>query len=381
MNFDLNEHQIAIRKLARDFAEKEIAPVAQMLDERSEFHYGIIRKLGELGFLGLTFPEKYGGGGGDGLSYTILVEELARVDCSVALTVEASVTLGGFPLFRFGSEEQKQRWLVPLAQGKIIGAFGLTEPGAGSDAGATSATAVLDGDEWVINGTKCFITNTGTEMSGFVTITANTGKRGEKKEISNIIVPRGTPGYLQAKPYKKMGFRASDTRELSFSDCRVPRDNLLGERGAGFRQFLTTLDYGRVAMAAIALGLAQGCLDLSLEYARQRVQFGKPISKFQAVQFKLADMATNVELARLITYKAAVLQDEGKPFTKEAAMAKLFASEIAVKATDEGVQIHGGYGFMDDFPISRFYRDAKLTTIGEGTSEVQRMVIARILGC
>jgi butyryl-CoA dehydrogenase len=381
MNFELSEHHLVLMRMVRDFAQREIAPVAQKLDETGEFPFEIVRKMGELGLLGLPFPEEYGGSAADTLSYVIALEEIARVDCSVALTMAADVTLGGYPLYHFGTEEQKRQWLVPLAQGKILGAFGLTEPGAGSDAGATATTAILQDDRWIINGTKCFITNAGTEISGFVTITAVTGQRADgKKEISNIIVPRGTPGYTQSPPYKKLGLRASDTRELSFVDCAVPRGNLLGERGAGLRQFLQTLDEGRIGIAALGVGLAQGCLDLSLSYARERIQFGQPLFEFQAIQFKLADIAVNVELARLISYKAAALKDAGKPHTKESAMAKLFSSEIAVRAAEEAVQIHGGYGYMDDCPASRYYRDAKLLTIGEGTSEIQRLVIARHLG-
>lgn len=380
MDFELSEQHIVLQRMVRDFTQREIAPVAQKLDETGEFPYDIVSQMGQLGLLGLPFPEKYGGSGADTISLVITLEELARVDASVALTLGASVTLGGYPLYCFGTEEQKQTWLVPLAQGKILGAFGLTEPGAGSDAGATATTAVLKNNRWIINGTKCFITNAGTDISGFVTITAVTGQRREgRKEISTIIVPRGTPGYTPSKPYKKMGLRASDTRELSFADCAVPEENLLGERGAGLHQFLETLDAGRIGVAAMGVGIAQGCLELSLSYARERVQFGRPIFDFQAIQFKLADMAVDIELARLISYKSAMLQDRGKPCSKEAAMAKLFASEIAVRAAEEGVQIHGGYGYMDDFPISRFYRNAKLLTIGEGTSEIQRLVIARHL--
>lgn len=293
----------------------------------------------------------------------------------------ASISLGGTPLYLFGTEDQKQRWLRPVAEGKCLGAFGLTEPDAGSDAGATATTARLDGDEWVINGTKCFITNAGTDISGFVTITAVTGEENGKKQITNIVVPKGTPGYTQGPPYSKLGWRASDTRELVFSDCRVPKENVLGQPGTGFRQFLAVLDGGRISISGLAIGLAQGVLDMSLSYAKERVQFGKPIASFQAIQFKLADTATEIELARLITYKAATLKDQAKPFSREAAMAKLFSSETAVRAAEQGVQIHGGNGFMNDFAVSRFYRDCKILTIGEGTSEVQRMVIARLLGC
>lgn len=381
MDFDLSYQQQALKQMVHDFAEKEVAPVAEELDRTGKFPYEIVEKLGKLGLLGLPFPEKYGGGGADTISYVIAIEELARADSSVGATIMASISLGGTPLYLFGTEEQKQRWLRPLAEGKCLGAFGLTEPEAGSDAGATATTARLDGDEWVINGTKCFITNAGTDISGFVTITAATGAQGGKKEISNIVVPKGTPGYTQGPPYSKLGWRASDTRELVFSDCRVPRENVLGQPGSGLRQFLAVLDGGRISISGLAIGLAQGALDMSLAYARGRIQFGQPIASFQSIQFKLADMATEIELARLITYKAATLKDQGKPFSKEAAMAKLFSSETAVRAAEQGVQIHGGNGFMNDFPISRFYRDCKILTIGEGTSEVQRMVIARLLGC
>jgi butyryl-CoA dehydrogenase len=366
--------------MVRKFAEKEIAPVIQELDEREEFPYDIIRKMGELGLLGLPFPKEYGGEEADALSYVLALEEITRVDSSLGITMEADVSLGGYPLHHFGSPEQKRKWLTPLAQGEILGAFGLTEPGAGSDAGAITTTAIFKDGYWVINGTKCFITNAGTDISGFVIIAAVTGKRGEgKKEISNIIVPKGTPGYIISKPYKKIGWRVSDTRELSFIDCRVPQDNLLGHRGAGFKQFMETLNEGRLGVAAMGVGLAQGCLDLSLNYAKQRVQFGQPIFQFQAIQFKLVDMVVNVEAARLLCYKAARLKDKGQPYAKEAAIAKLFASDIALKAAIEGVQIHGGYGLIGDSPISRFYRDAHFLTIGEGTSEILKLVIGRHL--
>jgi butyryl-CoA dehydrogenase len=380
MDFNLSEQQLILRRTVRDFAEAEIAPVAQELDEREEFPYEIFKKLGEMGMIGIPFPEEYGGTAAGALSEVIVLEELTRVNTSVGGGMEANITLGGFPLHHFGSHEQKQRWLTPLAQGKILGAFGLTEPEAGSDAGACKTTAVLDGDEWVVNGTKCFITNAGTDMSGFVTVMAVTGQRKDgRKELSNIIIPKGTPGYNIAPPYKKMSFHASDTRELSFENCRVPRENLIGEKGAGFHQFLATLDEGRTMIGALSLGAIQGCFDLSLNYSRERVQFGKPIFQFQAIQFKLADMAVAAETARLLVYKAAALEDEGKPFAREAAMAKLYASELALKCANEAVQIHGGYGIMNDFAVSRFYRDVKVFTIGEGTSEVMRIVIARHL--
>lgn len=380
MDLDLREHHLALKRMVRDFAEREIAPQVLELNEKGEFPYQIIKAMGEMGLLGLPFPGEYGGGGADTLSYVIVVEEIPRVDSSIGITMQADISLGGYPLGHFGTEEQKQRWLVPLAQGKILGSFGLTEPGAGSDAGATATTAVPQGGHWVINGTKCFITNAGTNISGFVTITAVTGRREDgRKEIGNFIIPKGTPGYTISPPYKKMGWRASDTRELSFVDCRVGEENLLGKRGAGFRQFLQTLDEGRLGVAAMGVGLAQGCLEMSLSYARQRVQFGQPISHFQAIQFKLVDMAVNVELARLICYKTAALKDAGRPYSEESAMAKLFSSEMAMKAAIDGVQIHGSYGLTDEAPISRFFRDAKFLTIGEGTSEVLRLVIARHL--
>ncbi|TAK33765.1 MAG: acyl-CoA dehydrogenase [Chloroflexota bacterium] len=382
MNFDLTDEQLAIKKMVRDFAEREIAPVVEELDESETFPYEIVRKMGELGLMGLPFPERYGGGGADSVSYAIAIEELARVDSSVAITAAANISLGGGLINAFGTEQQKQHWLRPLAEGKWLGAFGLTEPGAGSDASNTSTTAELKDDEWIINGSKMFITNSGTEISGYVIITAVTEHHPNgKREISSIIVPHGTPGYTQSEPLKKTGWHASDTRQLFFDNCRVPRDNLLGPRGEGFRQFMKILDAGRIGVASIGVGLAQGTLEQSLRYAKERVQFGQPISSFQAMQFKLADMAVNVELARLITYKAAVLKDEGKEFSTTAGMAKLFASEIAVKCAEDGVQIHGGYGYMREYPISRFYRDAKILTIGEGTSEIQRIIIARKLGC
>ncbi|MEW6034496.1 MAG: acyl-CoA dehydrogenase family protein [Chloroflexota bacterium] len=380
MDLDLGEQHLVLRKMVRDFMEKEYAPVAEEMDEKEEFPLDIVKRMGGLGILGISFPEKYGGGGYDAISYVITIEEITRVDSSMGITVEADVTLGGLPLYRFGNEEQKQRWLVPLAQGRILGAFGLTEPGAGSDAGATETTATLDGNKWVINGTKCFITNSGTPMTGFVTITAVTGKRSDgKKEISAIIVPSGATGFAVSKKYRKMGWRASDTHELSFNDCVVPYQNLLGQRGAGLRQFLETLDEGRLGVASMGVGLAQGVFEMSLNYARQRIQFGRPIFEYQEIQSKLVNMAIGVEAGRLLCYKAALLKDKGLPYTKEAAMAKMFSSEFAMHAATEGVQVHGGYGLMNDYPISRFYRDAKFLTIGEGTTEIQKMVIARRL--
>jgi len=379
--YELDEEKKLFRKTVRDFSEQVIRPQTDHLWETGEFPYEIVRQMGELGILGIPFPEEYGGAGGDYLAYAIAVEELARVDGSCAITVEAHISLGTSPFHYYGSEEQKQEWLVPLAQGEILGAFGLTEPEAGSDAGNTQTKAELVGGEWVINGTKCFITNPGTEMSGVVTITVVTGvKPSGKKEISNIYIPKGTPGYNIAPKYKKMGWHASDTRELNFEDCRVPESNLIGKRGEGFKQFLDCLDGGRIAIAALSVGTAQGAFEESLKYAKERVQFKKPIGKFQAIQFKLADMATDIEVARDITYKAAAMRDAGVPHTLEASMAKLFASEMCMRTTTQAVQIFGGYGFMDEYPVSRFFRDAKILEIGEGTSEVQRMVIARELG-
>ncbi|MDI6831128.1 MAG: acyl-CoA dehydrogenase family protein [Actinomycetota bacterium] len=381
MLFELDEEKRLFRNSVRDFSEQVIRPQVDHLWETGEFPYDIVRKMGELGILGIPWPEEYGGAGGDYLAYAIAVEELARVDGSCAITVEAHISLGSSPFYYYGSEEQKREWLVPLAQGKILGSFGLTEPEAGSDAQNTQTRAELKNGEWVINGTKCFITNPGTEMSGVVTITAVTGVRPSgKKEISNIFIPKGTPGYNISPKYKKMGWHASDTRELNFVDCRVPEGNLIGNRGDGFKQFLDCLDGGRIAIAALAVGTAQGAFEESVRYAKERVQFKRPIASFQAIQFKLADMATDIELARTLTYKAAAMRDAGVPHTKEASMAKLFASEMCMRATTQAVQIFGGYGYMDEYPVSRFFRDAKILEIGEGTSEVQRMVIARELG-
>jgi short/branched chain acyl-CoA dehydrogenase len=382
MDFTLNEEQLAIRDTCRDFAEQEIKPRAEEMDRTGEFPYELMRKMGELGLLGLPFPEEYGGAGADFLSYCIAMEEISRGDVSVGITMEAHTSLGASPFFLFGSKEQKEHYLPTLARGEQLWAFGLTEPEAGSDSGGTQTRAVLRDGSWHINGSKSFITNAGTGMTGGVTITAVTGKRPDgHSEISNIIVPKGTPGYIIGSPYKKMGWKASDTRPLTFEDCVVPEGNILGQRGDGFKQFMQILDGGRVAIAALSVGLAQACLDEALSYAKIRKQFGQPISKFQAIQFKLADMATEIELARLMYYKAAWLHMQGKPYTKEASMAKLFASETAKRAADQAVQIHGGYGFMDEFPVSRYWRSVKINEIGEGTSEVQRMVIAKLLGC
>jgi alkylation response protein AidB-like acyl-CoA dehydrogenase len=376
MDFDLSPDHELIRRTVRDFAEQEVAPVAEHLDKTKSFPYEIVRKLGELGFMGIPFPEEYGGSGGDSLAYAIAVEELTRVDSSVAITLCAHTSLGTQPIYLFGSEEQKLEWLPKLCSGELLGAFGLTEPEAGSDAGNVRTRASLEDGEWVINGAKQFITNAGTEMSGVVAITARTGD----DEVSNLLVPNGTPGYVQGEPYRKMGWNASDTRPLTFEDCRVPEENLLGPRGAGFKQFLRVLDIGRIGVAAMGVGLAQGALDQALAYAKERRAFGKPISKFQAIQGKLADMATEIEAARLLTYRAAWLKDMGRNFTLTAAQAKLKTGRLAVRSAEEAVQIHGGYGYIEEYPVCRMYRDAKILTIGEGTDEVQQMVIARALG-
>jgi short/branched chain acyl-CoA dehydrogenase len=375
-NYDLAEEHELVRRTVRDFAQERVAPLAEELDRLHRFPYELVSELGELGLMGMTIPEEYGGAGTDTLSYAIAVEELTRVDSSVAITVAAHHSLGTLPIYLFGSEEQRREWLPQLASGERLAAFGLTEPEAGSDAGATRTRAELRDGEWVINGTKMFITNAGTDISACVTITALTGD----DEISNIVVPNGTPGYEIAPPMQKLGWRASDTRELSFRDVRVPEGNLLGPRGKGFQQFLEILDGGRISVAAMGVGLAQGAYDLAARYARERRQFGKPIGAFQAVQFQLADMATEIEAGRSMVYKAAWLKDQGRPFAKEAAMAKLYTGELSNRAANAALQIHGGYGFMDEFPISRLYRDQKILEIGEGTNEVQRMVIAKHLG-
>jgi short/branched chain acyl-CoA dehydrogenase len=370
-----------IRDLARDFAANEIAPRAEHFDRHKDCPYEIIAGLADLGFLGLPVPEQYGGAGADTLTYALAVEELSRGDASVGITVAAHTSLGTMPFLMFGTEEQKTAYVPPLAGGKKLWSFGLTEPQAGSDAGATQTKATLDDGCWRIDGVKSFITNSGTSMSGGVTITAVTGTRPDgRAEISNLIVPSGTSGYTVSKDYDKMGWRASDTHELSFTDARVPEDNLLGRRGEGYHQFLTTLDGGRISVAALSVGLAQACYDASFKYARERTQFGQPISKFQAIQFRLADMATEIELARLMTYKAAWVKDQGQDFRMAAGMAKLYAAEVATRAANHAVQIHGGYGIMEEFPVARYWRDVKIGEIGEGTSEIQRTVIARLLG-
>jgi short/branched chain acyl-CoA dehydrogenase len=376
MHFDLDDDSELLRRTVRDFAVQEVAPVAEELDREKRFPYEIVAQMGELGWMGIPFPEEVGGSGGTTLQYALAVEELTRVDSSVAITMCAHTSLGTQPIYLFGTAGQKERYLPDLCAGRKLGAFGLTEPEAGSDAGNTRTRAMLDGDGWVIEGAKQFITNAGTDISGHVCITARTGE----DEISNILVDNGTPGYEQGRPYRKMGWNASDTRPLTFTDCRVPEDNLLGPRGQGFRQFLHILDIGRIGVAAMGVGLAQGALDEALAYARERRAFGQPISKFQAIQTKLADMSTEIEAARLLVYKAAYLKDEGRNFTLTAAQAKLKTGRLAVRCAEEAVQIHGGYGYIEEYPVCRFYRDAKILTIGEGTDEIQHMVIARALG-
>ena len=376
MDFDLsNEHEL-VRDTVREFAREKVAPVAEELDREHRFPYDLVAELAELGVMGMTIPEKYGGAGADTVSYAIAIEELTRIDSSVAITVAAHHSLGTLPIYYYGSEEQKRAWLPDLASGKKLAAFGLTEPGAGSDAGATRTRAELRDGTWVINGSKIFITNAGTDISACVTITALTADG----EVSNLIVPNGTPGYEISAPMRKLGWRASDTRELSFRDCTVPEENLLGERGRGFHQFLEILDGGRVSVAAMGVGLAQGAYDLAYAYAKEREQFGRPIAEFQAVQFKLADMATEIEAGRQLVYKAAWLKDQNRPFAKEAAMAKLYTGELSHRVANWALQIHGGYGYMEEFAVSRLYRDQKILEIGEGTNEVQRMVIAKHLG-
>ncbi|MGH8894683.1 MAG: acyl-CoA dehydrogenase family protein [Actinomycetes bacterium] len=377
----LSDDLESLRKTVEEFAHEVVAPTIGDFYERDEFPYDIVRQMGEMGLFGLPFPEDLGGMGGDYFALCIALEELARVDSSVAITLEAAVSLGAMPIYRFGTDEQKTQWLPSLCSGRVLGAFGLTEPGGGSDAGATTTTARLDGDQWVINGTKAFITNAGTDITGLVTVTAVTGRTDDgKKEISSIIVPAGTPGFTVSKKYSKVGWNASDTRELSFADCRVPAANLLGQQGRGFAQFLSILDEGRIAIAALAVGLAQGCVDESVKYARERMAFGRPIGANQSIAFKIADMETRAHTARLSYYDAAARMLRGEPFTKQAAMAKLYSSEIAVTNAREATQVHGGYGFMNEFPVARMWRDSKVLEIGEGTSEVQRMLIARELG-
>jgi short/branched chain acyl-CoA dehydrogenase len=375
MDLDLSDEHELLRRTVREFAEGEVAPVAGELDRTGSFPYAIIAQLGALNLMGIPFPECYGGAGGDTLAYALTVEELARVDCAVAITLCAHTSLGTQPMYLFGSEEQRREWMPGLCQGAILGAFGLTEPDAGSDAAHMTTRAALDGDEWVIDGAKQFITNAGTDISGLVTITALTGER-----ISNFIVPNGTPGYEQGRPYRKLGWHASDTRPLTFTGCRVPEENLLGVLGRGLSQFLAVLEIGRIGVAAMGLGLAQGALDQALAYAKQRHAFGHAISKFQTIQGKLADMSTEIEASRLLVYRAALLKDSGRSFGLAAAQAKLKTGRLAVRCAEEAVQIHGGYGCIEEYPVCRMYRDAKILTIGEGTDEIQQMVIARGLG-
>ena len=372
-----------LRRTVEQFAHDVIAPKIGEFYEHDEFPYEIVREMGRMGLFGLPFPEEYGGMGGDYFAFCLALEELARVDSSMAITLEAGVGLGAMPIFRFGTEEQKREWLPRLTSGEALGAFGLTEPDCGSDAGGTRTTARLDEatDEWVINGTKCFITNSGTDITALVTVTAVTGRKADgRPEISSILVPSGTPGFTVSKKYSKVGWNASDTRELAFSDCRVPAANLLGEEGRGYAQFLRILDEGRIAISALATGLAQGCVDESVAYAKAREAFGRPIGANQAIQFKLADMEMRAHTARLAWRDAASRLLSGEPFKKEAALAKLYSSEIAVTNAREATQIHGGYGFMNEYPVARMWRDSKILEIGEGTSEVQRMLIARELG-
>jgi short-chain 2-methylacyl-CoA dehydrogenase len=376
VDFDLTPEQQLLRETVRTFARERVAPVAAELDHEGRFPYELVEELAGLGLMGVPIPEEYEGAGGDTVSYALAIEELTRVDSSVAITLAAHTSLGTMPILLFGSEEQKQAWLPDLASGRRLAAFGLTEPGAGSDAGATRTTAELRDGSWIVNGSKLFITNAGTDITWGVTITARTGE----DEISNLVVENGAPGYLISEPMKKLGWRASDTRELSFEDCAVPEGHLLGPRGEGFKQFLEILDGGRIAIAAMGVGLAQGAYDLAFEYAKEREQFGKPIAAFQAIQFRLADMATEIEAGRALVYRAAWLKDQGRPFAREAAMAKLFTGELSHRVSNWALQIHGGYGYMEESAISRLYRDQKILEIGEGTNEVQRMVIARHLG-
>jgi alkylation response protein AidB-like acyl-CoA dehydrogenase len=376
MNYELSEEQELLRRTVRDFAGSRVAPVAEELDREERFPYELVREMAELGLMGIPFAEEYGGAGADTVSYAIAIEELTRIDSSVAITVAAHTSLGTMPIYLYGTDEQKQEWLPRLASGEKLAAFGLTEANAGSDAGATRTRAELRDGQWIVNGSKMFITNAGTDISACVTITAATGDN----EISNLIVPNGTPGYEISAPMKKLGWHASDTRELSFKDCAVPEGNLLGPRGKGFHQFMEILDGGRISVAAMGVGLAQGAYDLAFAYAKEREQFGRPIAKFQAVQFALADMATEIEAGRQLVYRAAWLKDQGKDFGLAAAQAKLYTGLLSNRAANAALQIHGGYGFMEEYAISRLYRDQKILEIGEGTNEVQRMVIGKLLG-
>jgi len=381
MNFDLTQEQKAIQSLCRDFAREEVAPRAEAMDADAAFPYDLVSKMADLGLLGLPFPEEYGGAGADTVSYALAVMEIARADASTAITLAAHVSLGASPFYLFGNEEQKRRYLVPLAQGKMLWGFGLTEPGAGSDAGATQTRAEQRNGAWIINGTKAFITNSGTDITGGTTITAVTGKdESGRSEITTFAVPQDTPGFSRSKRYKKMGWKASDTRELSFVDAPVPDECMLGQRGMGLRNFLTILDSGRISVGALSVGLAMGAYDEALQYAKERQQFGRPISKFQAIQFKLVDMLMEIEHAKLMVLKAAWEKDQKRDFAMSASLAKLYSGEVSRRVVNEAVQVHGGYGFMDEYPVSRMYRDQKINEIGEGTNEVQRLVIGRMLG-
>jgi alkylation response protein AidB-like acyl-CoA dehydrogenase len=376
VNYELTDEQELLRRTVREFAETRVAPVAEELDREERFPYELVAEMAELGLMGIPISEEYGGAGADTVSYAIAVEELTRVDSSVAITMAAHTSLGTMPIYLFGNEEQKREWVPKLASGEGLGAFGLTEPNAGSDAGNTSTRGELRDGQWIVNGSKMFITNAGTDISACVTITARTGE----DEVSNIIVPNGTPGYEISPPMRKLGWHASDTRELSFKDVAVPEGNLLGPRGRGFGQFMEILDGGRISVASMGVGLAQGAYDLAFAYAKERQQFGRPISKFQAVQFQLADMSTEIEAGRQLVYRAAWLKDQGKPFGLAAAQAKLYTGLLSNRVVNAALQIHGGYGFMEEFAISRLFRDQKILEIGEGTNEVQRMVIAKQLG-
>lgn len=379
MDFELNESQVMIQHMVRDFAQKELAPIAADLDREERFPREIIDKMAKLDLFALPFSEEYGGTGDGYLAYVLAVEEISRACASTGITYAAHCSIGTGPIYLFGTEEQKKKWVVPCAKGEMLASFGLTEPDAGSDAGGTKTTAVSDGKQWTLNGSKCFITN--ATYAGVVIITAVTELGQGTRGISSFIVPRDVPGFSVSAPYKKLGLRASDTAEIIMEDVRIPQDYLLGKRGEGFKQFMKVLDCGRISIGALSVGIAQACLDAALAYAKERKQFGQSISKFQAIQFKLADMAMAIELARLAVYQAAWLKDQGLPFTRESAIAKLFASETAVKSALEAIQIFGGYGYTNEYPVERYLRDAKLMEIGEGTSEIQRLVIARQLGC
>jgi short-chain 2-methylacyl-CoA dehydrogenase len=379
MEFEFTSEQRQVRDLVREFADQEIAPGAGERDEHEELPLDIVKKLGELGICGVPLPEEYGGLGADAITWALVIEELGRADASVAVTVSVASGLAGGMVSRYGTHEQRQRWLPPIAAGEMLAGFGLTEPGSGSDAAALRTKARLDGGEWVIDGSKSFITNSGTPITGFLVVACRT-EEGSANDISTILVPAETAGFTVGPPYKKLGWRSSDTHELAFEDCRVPEENLLGEAGKGLAQCLSALDDGRISIAALSVGLAQGCLDASVSYAKEREAFGRPIGAYEAIAFKLADMRATIDSARLLTYRAAWLKDQGRPYTTEAAVAKLRASEIAVDVAREAIQVHGGYGYTEEFPVARAYRDAKVLEIGEGTSEILRLVIARDLG-